>query len=301
MAIVSPAPRPNVTEPRYDLDSFELQSAVDRFLAEHEPRDGVAYACYRVSGTDSAASIARTIEGTVFLATFGVGHKPERMKEAYGPYEEASTFYVSFDVRNRRPVGALRVIRDSPAGLMTLNDLQSGTLKRAKGRSVKIVRVTTAEFERVHHIPRDEACWDVGTVTVMPSFRRNRNRDAGASTQLYRALYTSAVMGNVKHLVSIIDRTPLRQMTRFLGIPFVPLAGTPPINYMDSVESQAVYGYAPEFYATMEKHRKSVFGRMARPLLEKLMDGSRGMDESLQFLSRQDSSEINKISINGVW
>jgi hypothetical protein len=274
---------------RYDITPEELQASTEAFLSTHPPKGDERFACYRIYGWQDAANIGRSIESTVFMEKFR--NTAEDLQKAYGPYESASEFLVTFDTHAKAAVGALRIIKpNKEVGLMTLNDMASGTLRRP--RLGTKVQLSIEEAMRAHGVDDLEDCWDVGTVAVLPEYRAIRNAESMASIQLYRALYLLAHTHGVKHFVSMIDTTPLKKMKHILGIPFTRLGKTPVVKYLDSAKTQGVYGYVPEFYGKMDRHRNRKFGpgRLAKPLLARLMDGKYGMDESMQFPFVEEST-----------
>ncbi len=205
------------------------------------------------------ANVARTVECRVFESRFG--NDEAEMARIYGPYEDASLFFLSVDASTNTPVGALRVMRHTEAGFLTLNAMPAV----AGGLSLD----TVMEREGVRH---PELCWDIGTVAVLPGFRRVGR---GVSIQLYRAMYRAALAEGVDHLFSIIDARPYETMTRYLGIPFSPIIGTAPFEFEGSELSVAVHGYVPDFYPRMLRHCFTVRGWLARRSLWPLVLGTR--------------------------
>jgi hypothetical protein len=290
-----------VMGPRYDMSPEELQRDAELFLEMNPPRQGSGrFACYRIEGTSEFADIGRSIEGTVFMDTFN--NSAETMRDAYGPYEEASIFFVNFDTEAKKPVGVLRVIQNSEAGLMTLNDLASGKNMHDTKTGLPVQRSVESvmSFHSQGHSGRKEGfddlndCWDVGTLAVLPEYRASTAGMAAASAQLYSSLYVSAMHANIKHFTSVIDAKLYRILTRFLGVPFEPLANTPEVNYMESAKSRVAYAYVPDFYRIVDDHRKGPFGRAARKPLDRMLDGNGGLDEQLQFFSVEQLKAIRR-------
>jgi hypothetical protein len=190
------------------------------------------------------------------------------MRREYGPYEQQSKFFVSIDREKKTPTGTLRIIKNGPAGLKTLNDL---TELKSNPHFIE-------DIEGHHKIESLDDCWDVGTVAVP---RQYRSAEGGVSVQLYRGMYVAAKNADVQHLVSIIDDRSLSKLTGYLGIPFKPLAEDEPFEYLGSKKSHAVYGYLPEFYGKMNRKRWTLRGVLARKVLSRLVGGSQ--DSELQF------------------
>jgi len=252
----------------YDLPYEKVLQLTKELLLVKPPEGDGRFVCYKLEGMDAFSDIGRHIESVVFKEAFN--NNPDQMREEYGPYEEQSTFFVSVDTEKKVPTGALRVIKNGPAGLKSLNDFEE--------RAPEHTPVETV-LER-HNIDSLEDCLDIGTVAVLPDFRSG---EGSISVQLYRGVYVAAMDEGVKHVVSIIDAKPLGKLTNYLGIPFEPLADSKPFKYMGSEKSQAVYGYMPDFYKKMNRKRKTLSGFIARKALSRLVRGSE--DDTLQFPS----------------
>lgn len=219
----------------YRQTEADVRELTGRLIKRFPIAGGARYVCYRVAGTDEFSDVGRHIERLVFESTFA-GNDAQFMVREYGPYENASLFFLAVDRLQQLPMGALRVIRHSPVGLKTVNDLASGRLP---------VYLPVDDMEATHRIRDWSACWDVATVAVAEAYRRTA---AKAALQLYRGMYVSALEEGIDHLFAIIDKTPLLAMTEYLSIPFTPLCGTDYFSYLESAESRAVHGYVPDFH-----------------------------------------------------
>lgn len=241
----------------YDMSDEEVQ-VLTRQLMERKPAlTDAKYVCYEIEGADDAARIGRYVEKTRFEVAFG--NSAEDMQKEYGPYETASTFFISVDQENAMPSGALRIIRQSPSGLKTINDVSELPL-----------RLSAEYIQQAHRIETFDDCWDIGTVAAMPGYP-----SGAASIQLYRTMYLAAMRERIQHVVSVVDARVLQTLTQYLGIPFMPLADSGPFEYLGSKSSQAVYGYVPEFYEKMEhKRQHSLRGLLARKALNRLVAGT---------------------------
>lgn len=255
---LDPGNKRSIDVESYELSMSAMNSRIKSFLAEHEPQTKEHIVCYEVGPDSPLSDVARTVERIVFEKRFG--NTSSDMAKIYGPYEESSRFFLSVDRENGEPVGALRVSTHSEAGLMTLNSLPEG------------MKPNLEQLEATHNIQSLDDCWDVGTVAVLPAYRK---QGIGVSTQLYRGMYKSAMNEGIQHLLAIIDEKPLETMTKYLGIPFVPLMGLPPFSFEGSESSTAVYGYVPDFYQKMKKKSITVRGIMARKALWPLVFGTK--------------------------
>jgi hypothetical protein len=216
----------------YDLPESATGKLTHEFLSTktiatpESPSD--RFRCFEIEGSDPFANIARQVERATFEDAFG--NDPVCMTNEYGPYEESSLFFLAIDTQLRTPAGALRVIRNSPAGLKTLVDMEDSTKTPTA--------VPTAEVMRHHGIDDLNRCWDGATAANRPQYRR---RLTTIHVKLLGACYAAAIRENITHYVSIQDAPVYRLVRRFLGSHVVPLANTPPFTYMNAPNSQAVY------------------------------------------------------------
>lgn len=256
---------------RYDLSDSELKQLTGQLLEERLPESNESVICYRLDNDSPYANVARSVEREVFEKYFG--NDAEVMTREYGPYEDQSIFFLSIDQDSKAPAGVLRVIENGPSGLKTLNDLEDA----AASDAASMPQITAEEAQRYHGIESFDDCWDVGTVAVRKGYRS----DTLTSVQLYRALYVSALNEDIEHFISIIAEKPYEKMTKYLGIPFVPLAGSEPFAYLGSEANQAAYGDVTEFYTKMSRKRWTVRGALARRALNPLVKGTQ--DHALQL------------------
>lgn len=278
-------------ESPYDLSPEVLRQKTAELLYERPPQGNAPEVYYKLEGIDPYADIARTIERQVFEDAFG--NTTDTMERAYGPYEQQSMFFVAIDRTLDEPVpsGVLRIIKNGPRGLMTVNDL-------AESQGVEIGQ--RAEFieqiKAYHGISDLDECWDIGTVAVLDQYRLDRGHLT--SVQLYRGMHVAGMTADIKHYFSMIDVDARRILVRMLGIPFEPLAGSGPMEYMDSSETYPVYGNAEEFLKSANRKKAEVEermrGRSAAVLFEKafdvLVDG--GGDEAYQFAINNETLKL---------
>jgi len=221
---------------RYELSDDELVARTVEMIQAYEREFGnpnnERFVTYAVSGNSIYSDVARTIERQVFEEAFNE-NDAVFMDQEYGDYESSSLFFITVDRERGVPMGALRIIHNSDAGLKTINDIDNPAIPPY---------LTKEQIQQTHGIDNWDECWDVGTVAVLEQFRHT-----GASTNLYRSMYLEAQRQNIDHLVAIIDEKPLAAMTGFLAIPFKPMCNSEPFNYLEALKSQAVYGYIPDF------------------------------------------------------
>ena len=240
----------------YLLDSTLLHNLTKRLLERQPSPMADKYICFEVDGQDPLSNVGRHIERVRFEKTFG--NTADDMAREYGPYEHASTFFISVDREDEAPAGVLRIIRNSAVGLKTINDVAGPPLNLPK-----------EHIMAYHNIGALDDCWDIGTVATMPE-----QPSAIASIQVYRAMYLTAERDKVKHFLSVIDAKALSQLSGYLGIPFQPLAGTAPFEYLGSARSQAVYGYVSDLFERANNKRATARDNIARTILGRLFGGT---------------------------
>jgi hypothetical protein len=247
---------------RYDLPNDEITALTETLIASKRSATADPVVCYRVSGRSRFSDIGRAVECSVFRDTFP-GNDAAFMAKEYGPYEQASFFLLSVDRANKTPIGALRVIRNSPAGLKTLDDLD---------RPGSPVRLSTNEIRRYHQIDTFDNVWDIGTFAILSEYRRS---GVSASLQLYRGLYATALEEGIDHLIAIFDKLPFLAVSGYLAIPMVPLCGSDYFSYLGSPESRAIYGYIPDFEPVVSRRLTEVPDDPAAvQALRRLRDGT---------------------------
>lgn len=217
--------------PQYQIDPDQERILAEDLMHEAIPAAASRFACYRVVGADERSNLGRAVELSVFSRKFG--NDAEEMHKEYGPYEAQSDMFVVIDREQVRTAGALRVIHDGPAGLKTLNDVSRPPLN-----------VNPAEFQVRHGVRSLETCWDIGTVAVMPEYRKAGRHVVSAL--LYRGMHHEAMKGEIEHYVSVIDE-PVYQNFRRIGLPFTALNDSEPFSYLGSAKSRAVHGDTSTF------------------------------------------------------
>jgi hypothetical protein len=255
---------------RYELRGNVAADLSEQLLALHPPTSARRFVCYSLSGTGPFADLGRTVELDVFGEVFSSDQA--EMDREYGPYEDASRFFVVMDQRLRRPAGVLRVIANSAAGLKTLNDVAGAPL-----------HLSPAQVQAQHALADLDRCWDVGTLAVLPEYRRVGGRTV--SLLLYRALFLHAGRHGVEHVVTIMDGHAHRVLL-MLGIPLVPLCGSEAFDYLGT-PCTPLYGHVPDLPASVQARARRL--RRRRPLAWCLLSGpmrklsrGRGLDGRLQ-------------------
>ena len=256
--------------PRYELRGNVAADLSEQLLRLHPPTSSHRFVCYSLSGTGRFADLGRTVELDVFGEVFGSDRA--EMDREYGPYEDASRFFVVMDQQRRRPAGVLRVIGNSAAGLKTLHDIAEEPL-----------HLSPAQVQEQHGVADLDRCWDVGTLAVLPEYRRIGGRTV--SLLLYRALYLHAGRHGIDHVVTIMDRHAHRVLLA-LGVPFVPICRSEPFDYLGT-PCTPLYGHVPDLPASVQARSRRL--RVRSPLAWCLLSGpmrklsrGRGLDGRLQ-------------------
>ena len=278
-------------ESPYDLSPEVLRQKTAELLHERPPQGDAPEVYYKLEGIDPYADIARTIERQVFEDAFG--NTTDKMEEAYGPYENQSKFFLAINRTGNEPVpsGALRVIENGPRGLMTLNDLAE-----KKGVEISDRPDFIEAVKSYHGIASLDLCWDIGTAAVLDQFRLDHGHLT--SVRLYRGMHVAGMTANIQHYVSMIDVNAHRILVRMLGIPFEPLAGSGPVEYLDSAETYPVYGDTGEFLKSANRKRleagERLKGRVAGILFKKAFDAlvDNGGDDAYQFAINNETLKL---------
>ena len=230
-----------------------------RLLSEWPLPSGGRFGCYFIADSSPYSDLARGVECGVFQQFFG--NDPALMAAEYAQYEERSSFYVVVDCERHQAAGALRVIENSDRGLKTLNDIAQPPL------SISLEKV-------IHHhgIEDLDKCWDVGTVAVLKEYR-GRSSGHLVSSLLYGLLRAGACNAGMKHMVAVLDTHAYQQIVDILGVPFVPIAGSEPFEYLGSPSSIAVYAptemIGPSVAARMQTLDSALLQQL-QPLFERV-------------------------------
>jgi hypothetical protein len=214
----------------YDLSVTETNELTRELLSTQTTAVPDRFVCFELDGCDPFANIARQVERRVFEDSWG--NNCVTMKKEYGPYDESSLFFLAIDMQTKVPAGVLRMIRNSPAGLKTLVDLDDSIKS-----PIAPVAIPTDEVLRYHGIDDLDRCWDCATAAV-PRLYRGRSAHMEA---LVRAWLAAAMRENVEHFVAVLDGSMFKVLRDVLGLPLVPLVNTPPFTHMDAPNNQAVY------------------------------------------------------------
>jgi hypothetical protein len=232
----------------YDLTASETQELTLEFLGSKCVPLGDRFVCFQIEGTDPFSNIARQVEREVFEDSWG--NDPTTMKNEYGPYDESSVFFLTVDTHKNVPAGVLRMIRNSPAGLKTLVDLDNCIKSPIAPTAIPVDYAM-----RYHGIDDLDRCWDGATAAVP---RRYRCKFATIYFTKARVVAAAALRENVQHLVAVLDAPIFKAAREVFGPSLVPLADTPPFTYMDAPNNQAVYAHVASTLAIAAKRNRKV-------------------------------------------
>lgn len=269
-------------------DSYRPQRAgadelLRQLLEEWPLQARTRFGCYLVPHKSQFSDVARVVECAVFERFFG--DTPERMAEYYAPYEEHSLFLLVVDQLQQRAAGALRIILPSWKGLKSLNDIAGAPLY-----------ITAEEIVQHHAIMDARRCWDIGTLAVLKEYR-GAGSDHMVSLMLYGYLYALMRRRGIQHMVTILDKHAHAQLTQFLGVPIVPIAGSQPFTYLGVEGSRASYLHVPASTAAVEAHLQALPPQkqeLLRPYIARLLY-LEGMTDILEV--QEDVERTGRVQI----
>ncbi|KAI1850995.1 hypothetical protein JX265_007320 [Neoarthrinium moseri] len=220
---------------KYTLSDPELDALSVRLLSEQPPRTRDALVLYRLEGHDELSNLGRHIERQVFEEKFA--NTDADMRRIYGSHESVSAFYVVMDQSIRRPVGCMRIMRHSAAGLLSLQEAQ------------QFAGVTEEDFKKYYGISNLETVWDIGTIAIPEQYRGRDEHHI--VVMLYRGGHLRGHYEGVTHYIALVDKD-LRRIFNMMGWPFYAMAGSKPFEYEGSGDTLAVCGIAKDFFPCME-------------------------------------------------
>lgn len=215
----------------YDQPAARIERLTRDFISFGSGVQFGRFGCFEIEGADRYSDIARHLELEVFGQQFG--NDADCLDREYGPYETSSLFFLVVDLDNGSPAAAMRMIRNSSAGLKTLVDMADPAITPTP--------VAIGEAMRFHGIDDLDRCWDGGSAVIRRPYRSSPT----VFFALLRAWYAAVIREQIEHFVSILAAPGRRAAERFLRVPLVPLAGTQPFTYMQATEHLAVYAHIP--------------------------------------------------------
>jgi len=270
--------------PSYELSRAEVGELCRDFLTGHEKPVG-RLGSYVISPDTIYSNLGRSVESAVFDESFR--NTPDIMASEYGPYESASTFFVVIDHEQEMPVGTMRLIANSDAGLKSLVDLPRTPLG-----------IVAEDVYQAYAINPDR-CIDVSTLALLPEYRRQE--DGLSRLLVYRPLYKTVINNpNFDHIVTIVDEQAQRSLWA-LRFPLRRIFDSQGFPYLGSKQSYAMYAQTSDFKPQMNywiskfwesgSHKRQQVGNWMKLLIE---DDS-PLDELIRFTDQNSAEEIFKL------
>ena len=224
------------------LSPERISQLVEGLIPSEDVRQGRQMGLHVVEGDQAASDIARYVEWTVFEEFFK--NDIQVMREEYSKYDQASTFLLVLDYEQKKPVGVIRLIKPSEAGLKSLNDLISPT-------GPWNVDGHTAEDRLLEIGDQPDNTVDIATMGVMPEYRTNHAAD-GASAALYSTCVWWSLENGYNQWITVVDQK-IYDMMQSWGEPFKKFDGADWAPYLDSPKSLPVH---TELFSGLERIRQ---------------------------------------------
>jgi hypothetical protein len=181
------------------------------------------FGAYIFHADEPGAELARHVEQSVFLETFG--NTPDLLAREYGQYEASSLFICVLDHLREVPAGVMRVIRPSGAGFKSLNDIEPVWGEPA----AVLIERTGLALDR-------SRTWDVATIAVQKEYR-GAALGGLVSMGLYQTLTRAALLSGIDWFIAILDMPVFRMIRWKLCMIFAGFAEVAPLPYLGSVAS----------------------------------------------------------------
>ncbi|KAH8648456.1 hypothetical protein BX600DRAFT_475289 [Xylariales sp. PMI_506] len=235
---------------KYTLSDLELEVLTSRLLTEQPPRTKDDLVLYRVEGTDETSNLARHIERQVFYERFK--NTDADMRRIYGNYEAASVFFLVVDQALCRPIGTMRAIKNSSAGLPSLND------------AAKYAGISADKFLKHYGLANLDTVWDIGTLAI-PKEHRDRD-EHHVVAMLYRGAHLRGRLDGMTHYIALVDSNLFRTF-KMMGFAFYPMAGAKSFAYEGSEDTTPLCGISENFFPEVDERRRTADRKM-KPIIE---------------------------------
>ena len=202
-----------------------LSDAALRRLAREStgPNAREPFGAYLFATGEPGADLARHVEQSVFLETFG--NTPDLLTREYRRYERTSFFICVVDHLRHVPAGMMRVLTPSPAGFKSLDDIEPVWGCTAG----HLIERTGLDFDA-------SSTWDIATLAVAEEYRRGAS--AGFVTMgLYQTLTLAAFHCGIDWFIAILDMPVFRILRWRLRMIFAGYEGIGPRPYLGSAAS----------------------------------------------------------------
>lgn len=246
-----------VFEPTYEMTESQARALCAEFLDSGDigETDGDP-SCYLIGPNSKYSNLGRYVEATAFFEKFQ--DEPEILKEQYGPYENTSNFFVIVKKDEQKPIGVMRLIEDSSAGLKSVVDLD------------KPLGITPEQIVDEYGIDFTKTV-DIGTLALLKEYRGPKSDTP--TLLAYRSLWRTVLTNpRFDHIVAVIDNDAKNRLDQY-HFPFHKILGKGPFKYLGSNLSWPCY-------ASTEEYRKEVPAWAAR-LSE---EGAREEDQDKQLV-----------------
>ncbi len=200
-------------------------------------RGNTPFGLYVLDGAQPESDLARHLEQAVFYETFG--NTPDLLAAEYGPYDPASFFLCVVDHHRRQAAGMIRVIRPSPLGFKSIDDL------------ARRWDQPFDELDARHGLGVDlTSLWDLATLGVDREYRAS-SASGLVAMALYQGLNMLADRQGIRWAVAVLDLVVLDLLNDAWQRPFAPMPGIEPRRYLDSPASQPVLFDAVDYKARL--------------------------------------------------
>lgn len=250
MTITEPVPKAPHT-PSYEHLSLDEERAAVQVLLDSSPEvitltDGPRYALMVINNDSEFSNLARSVEAEVFSEYFG--NDPQLMAEEYGPYEDASTFFLVVDTEDKRRAGVMRILRNSSLGFKATNDVSAMGITDLEPRQV---------LENIG-VKSEETTLEIATIAAAPDYRGEKTNSL-ISAAMYRALHKYCHANGYTDLIAIIDAKPLQNLHDI----HLPVRTSPhvqsPFAYLDAKANSLIHIPVYEVEASMQAHDQDTY------------------------------------------
>lgn len=233
----------DVDSPEVRFSSERIEDMIDSLIQDStiEVQGGKPFAVGIIDGTDPRSDVARLTEYSVFQETFGNSY--ELMEQEYTPYDDASTFIFVVDVENKRPFGSLRLIRDNPNGLKTINDVNDPKFPWGKD-FIGLLQDHLESNPNLHAEDKvfdPSGAFDVGTLGVERSYRKDSFVRDTAKLAICRAALLYTEQQGLRDWIMVIDEDAMSNIQNTFDSPLEFIPGLDGASYLDSPVSYPMY------------------------------------------------------------
>lgn len=251
------------------LSSESIKQLVADLIPSEKERNGRNFGMHIIDGSDAHANIGRRIEWQVFDEFFG--NDIDVMRQEYEPYDSASVFIVALDYEASMPMGVIRMIKPSPVGLKSMNDLlnpdQEGWYRDGDTLAGRMEEMGATEDKLA----------DLATIAVAPEYRTGHSA-MGTSAALYSTYVQWSLESGFNHTIIVTDKN-VYGMIQEWGEPLTIFEGADWANYLDSSASVPVYLELGEGLRKVAEHDKKLNSQGQNVDIHGLYTRGKGLDQ----------------------